>query len=209
MRTHVRLVIYDCDGVLFDSLEANRRLYTDIAMKAGRGPLSEEETKYCHTHTVYESIHFLFRDHADKEEHALRVLKSIDLARYVVYLRMEPFVKETLAKLKEIGIRRAISTNRTTTMPYIMERFDLYPFFDMVVTALDVEHPKPHPESITKILRALSVEASQALFIGDSEVDRKAALSSGVRFISYKNREIEADGFIESHRDLISLLLKG
>ena len=39
-------------------------------------------------------------------------------------------------------------------MEYIMEKFDLNRYFDMVVTALpkDVKNPKPHPESVEKIL---------------------------------------------------------
>ncbi len=37
-------------------------------------------------------------------------------------------------------------------MKSIMERFNLDPYFEMVVTALDVKHPKPHPESVEKIL---------------------------------------------------------
>ena len=40
----VTCVIYDCDGVMFDSLEANRRLYNRIAHSMGRPPLSEEES---------------------------------------------------------------------------------------------------------------------------------------------------------------------
>ena len=57
-----RCVIYDCDGVLFDSLEANRALYNHIAVSMGRGPITEEELRYCHTSTVRESIHCLFKE---------------------------------------------------------------------------------------------------------------------------------------------------
>ena len=32
----IECVIYDCDGVLFDSLDANRRLYNTIAQGGGR-----------------------------------------------------------------------------------------------------------------------------------------------------------------------------
>ena len=59
---------------------------------------------------------------------------------------------ETLSTIKSKGVMTAISTNRTNSMPYIMERFELEPYFDMVVTALDVERPKPDPESVNLIL---------------------------------------------------------
>ena len=57
-----RCVIYDCDGVLFDSFETNRRLYNHICAFVGRPPLTEEESRYAHMHTVFEAIHFIFRN---------------------------------------------------------------------------------------------------------------------------------------------------
>jgi phosphoglycolate phosphatase len=202
----IECVIYDCDGVLFDSLDANSRLYNHIATSTGRGPLTPDELWYCHTHTVYESINHLFKHDGKLEQKALDFLKTINLGDFVIYLKMEPNLLETLTALKERKIGRAISTNRTTSMKYIMERFDLLPYFDMVVTALDVKHPKPHPESVKKILDALKFDRKKTLFIGDSGVDRETALSSGVKFIAYKNKEIAEDGFIDDHRALLDFL---
>ena len=208
MRWKVRCVIYDCDGVLFDSLEANTKLYNDLCAMVGRGPLREDEMKYVHTHTVFEAIHFIFGKENDLEKKALDILKQkeIDLKNYIDYLKMEPHLVEVLEKLKEKGMLRAINTNRTTSMKYIMERFNLWPYFEMVVTALDVEHPKPHPESIEKIIRELHLNREEAVFIGDSDVDQQTARSSGIKFIAYKNKDIGNDALIEDHLDVIKLL---
>lgn len=91
-------------------------------------------------------------------------------------------------------------------MPYIMERFNLWPYFEMVVTALDVKNPKPHPESIEKIIEAFKLKKEEAVFVGDSDVDKQTAESSGVRFVAYKNREIANDLFIEDHLDLLVVI---
>jgi HAD superfamily hydrolase (TIGR01509 family) len=207
MKWKVRCVIYDCDGVLFDSIEANTKLYNDFCVKIGREPLRPEEMEYVHTHTVYEAIHFIFGRDEQMEKRALELLKQIDLREYIVYLKMEPNLLQTLDGLKEKEIIRAISTNRTTSMKHIMERFGLWPFFNMVVTALDVKNPKPHPESIEKIIQAFSLNKEEVIFIGDSEVDQQTAKSSGIKFIAYKNREIANDALIEDHLDLLNLLL--
>ena len=206
MKWKIRCVIYDCDGVLFDSIEANMRLYNDLCSAVGRIPLKEEEIEYVHTHTVYEAIHFIFGEDNELEKRALESLKQVDLREYIVYLKMEPHLLQMLNLLKANGILRAINTNRTTSMKYIMERFHLEPFFDMVVTALDVTHPKPHPESIEKIVQKLDLNKEETVFIGDSEVDQQTAKSSGIKFISYKNREIANDAFIEDHLDLLNFL---
>jgi len=206
MEWKVRCVIYDCDGVLFDSLEANTRLYNDLCALVGRYPLREDEMEYVHTHTVYEAIHFIFGKEENVEKKALESLKQVDLRNYIVYLKMEPHLFQTLDKLKEKGILRAVNTNRTTSMKYIMERFSLWPYFEMVVTALDVKNPKPNPESIEKIIEAFRLKKEETVFVGDSEVDQQAAKSSGIRFIAYKNRKIENDAFIGDHLDLLNLL---
>ena len=207
MEWKVRCVIYDCDGVLFDSLEANTRLYNDLCALVGRYPLREDEMQYVHTHTVYEAIHFIFGREENVEKKALESLKQVDLRNYIVYLKMEPHLFQTLEKLKEKGILRVINTNRTTSMKYIMERFSLWPYFEMVVTALDVKNPKPNPESIEKIIEAFRLKKEETVFVGDSEVDQQAAKSSGIKFIAYKNRAIQNDAFIGDHLDLLNLLL--
>ena len=203
----IRCVIYDCDGVLFDSFEANTRLYNDLCALVGRTPLRAEEMHYVHSHTVYEAIHFIFGKEDGLEKQALELMKEVDLRNYIGHLKMEPHLIEALEELKEKGILRIINTNRTTSMKHIMERFNLWPYFDMVVTALDVRNPKPHPESIEKIMAAFQLKTEEAVFVGDSDVDKQAAESSGVRFVSYKNREIADNLFIEDHRDLLSLVL--
>jgi len=205
----IRCVIYDCDGVLFDSLEANTRLYNDLCARVGRGPLIKEELGYVHTHTVFEALHFIFGQEDEMERKALELLrlKEIDLREYVAYLKMEPHLIQTLETLQKKGILRVINTNRTTSMKYIMEKFNLWPYFERVVTALDVKNPKPHPESIEKILQEFNLRKKEAVFVGDSDVDQQTAKSSGIKFIAYKNKEIANDAYIEDHLGLLSMVL--
>jgi phosphoglycolate phosphatase len=205
----MRCVIYDCDGVLFDSIEANTRLYNNLCALVGRAPLKEEEVKYVHTHTVYEAVHLIFGKDESLEKKALELLKQVDPMLYIVYLKMEPHLLQVLGRLKENGITRVVNTNRTTSMKHVMDRFDLWPFFDMVVTALDVKNPKPHPESVEKILKAFNLEREEVVFVGDSDVDQQAAESAGIKFIAYKNKGIPRDAVIGDHLELFSFISDG
>lgn len=221
----VECVIYDCDGVLFDSFEANRNLYNRIALGGGRQVLEDDELRYCHTHTVYESIAHIFRADAEAGRRGLEFFRNhIDFKDFIVYLKMEPNLTDALARLKAKGIYRAISTNRTTSMKHIMERYDLWQYFDVVVTAAhDVKpeadggrareilqsKPKPDPETVGKILETLKVRRETTLYIGDSEVDMGTARSAGVKFIAYKNNGLEADASIDDHLALLDFLSNG
>jgi HAD superfamily hydrolase (TIGR01509 family) len=204
----IRCVIYDCDGVLFDSFEVNRKFYNYLCASIERGPLTEEELRYVHTHTVYEALHFLSGNDSGLERKALDLLPKIDPQEYIPHLKMEPNLLSALQILKAAGIFRAINTNRSTSMKYIMEQFNLWPHFDLVITALDVKDPKPHPESIEKILETFRVGKNETVFVGDSEIDKQTAASAGVRFIAYKNREIADDALIDDHLALLPFLQK-
>jgi phosphoglycolate phosphatase len=203
----IRCVIYDCDGVLFDSLDANKKLYDHIAVSNGRGPLTEAELHFCHINTVTDSIHHLFKMAPEDEAKALSFLRErIDFKDYVSYLKMEPYLLETLSMLRDRGIFTAINTNRTTSMPHLMKRFNLSGYFDVVITALDVGRPKPDPESMGRILQTLDIPADETLYVGDSTIDLQTAESSGVTFVAYKNPAISRGIAIDDHREILGII---
>jgi len=202
----IRGVIYDCDGVLFDSLEANRWFYSSFCAALGRDPLTEEELGYAHSHTVHEAIHHIFRNAPGKERQALERFARMDPEESASRLKLEPNIIAALEALKARGIRLAISTSRTTNMGYILKKFALEPFFDLVVTTRDVQNPKPHPESIEKILQGFSLEKEEVFLVGDSETDRRTALAAGVKFIAYKNEEIPAFASIQDHLAILNFV---
>ncbi len=202
----IRCVIYDCDGVLFDSLEANRRFYNDLCCAVRGVPLSEEELRYGHIHTTREAIQFFFRGDLELVRKAVEHARRFDPGGYVSYLTMEPHLLPTLQALGERGIFRAINTNRTASMLAIIKNFHLEPLFDLVTTARDVKHPKPHPESVERILQTFGLRKTEVVFVGDSEIDQEAARSAGVRFIAYKNQRLRADAHIEDHREILAVI---
>lgn len=206
MKLKLQGVIYDCDGVLFDSYESNRELYNDICLRVRGTPLTAIELKFVHTHTVFESLHFLFQGNPSQEKEALEVWRNIDITKYIDALKMEPYLMEILHFLHEKGIKRAICTSRSTTMKHIIDKFGLGPHFDMVVTALDVKNPKPHPEAIEKILTTLHLEKEKTILVGDSLNDRLAAEGAGILFVAYKHKEISSAFFIDDHLALLNFL---
>ncbi len=200
-----KLLVFDCDGVLFDSREANRAYYEEICRALGRGPLTEEEWHYVHMHTAEESVRYLFRHHPEKLEAALDYQRRLPYEKFLSYMRMEPGLKEFLTWARK-RFRLAISTNRTTTMGRLLEIFGLDPFFELVMTALKSPKPKPHPEALTVVLEHFSVSPKEALYIGDSEVDLKLCRAVGVPLVAYKNPSLAADFHVNSYSELQTLL---
>ena len=56
------VVAFDCDGVLFDTEQANRVYYSNILQHFGRPAVTEEQFAYVHMHTISESLAYLFPD---------------------------------------------------------------------------------------------------------------------------------------------------
>ncbi len=202
-----RLIIFDCDGVLFNSLEANRAFYNEISTRAGRTPLSKEEMRFCHMHTAFDSIGFLFKDHPDLIQKAYEVYESLDYSDFLPYMAMEPGMKETVSRLRKDRFT-AISTNRSTTMPRLIELYGLNGIFDEIVCALDVRRPKPDPEGIELILQRLGCTPNDAVYVGDSKVDEDTAKGVSIPLIAYKNRKLDTQFHVDSFIDLERLLSK-
>lgn len=99
----------------------------------------------------------------------------------------------------------AISTNRTTTMPMLLDIFKLRPWFDQVVTALDAPKPKPAPDGLHMILNNFRVDVSEAIYIGDSEVDFEHTRSLGMDMIAFKNPGLQAEYHVNNFMSITRL----
>lgn len=192
----LKIVIFDCDGVLFSSKEANRAFYNKILDKLSLDPMNESELQYCHMHTAEDSIKYLLREHNNRIDNAYKVADSIDYSQFLHLMVMEPLVEETLLDIKQC-LLTAILTNRSTTMAKLVEIYKLNNFFDKIVSALDVNKPKPHPEGICKILEYYNIKPEQAIYIGDSIVDQEVAFRTSVPFIAYQNKNLKAMFHVE------------
>lgn len=200
----VRVVAFDCDGVLFETVEANRAYYNHILAHFGRPAMDEYQLHYVHIHTVQQGLAHLFADDADRQA-AMAFRASIDYGQFLKYLTIEPHLKSLLDWMRN-RYKTAIATNRTDTMDRLLREFGLADRFDLVVTSRDVERPKPFPDPLFKILARFRVEPRQAVFVGDSEVDEATARAAGVPFIAYRNPALEASGHIESLKELEGFL---
>ena len=201
----LKLLVFDCDGVLFDSREANRAYYNAICEALGRPPLSEEEFSYVHMQTAENSVRFLFRDYPHLVEKALDFQRRLNYEEFLPLLKPEPGLKELITAVRP-PLKTAISTNRTTTMGRILEIFGIAPLFDLVVTALVSPRPKPHPEALRMILDHFGVSPKEALYVGDSPVDYQLTRACGVPLVAFKNRGLEADFHVEDFFELRRLL---
>lgn len=200
----LKLVVFDCDGVMFDSKGANLHFYNQVRTHFGHPVMDEEELEYVHMHHVIDSVNFIMRHWPAELAAAHEYRQSLDYKDYIRHMTIEPDLVEFLQFITPT-CRTAISTNRTTTMALLLDLFSLRQYFEMVVTAMDVANPKPHPEALHRILAHFGLQPEESVFIGDSVVDLEHAAAVGMRLIAFKNPELVADYHVESFMEITRL----
>lgn len=199
--TRVSGVIYDCDGVLFESQKANLAYYNQVLTVFGVLPVTEDQTErahLCHTAASPQVFAELLGD-----EHvvaALSIARDIDFRQFFCHMLPEPGMARWLQDLST-RIPLAVATNRGTSMPEILDHFNLATYFSAVVTSRDVERPKPSPDMLLLAAARLAIEPEELLFVGDSILDRQAAQAAGIRFVAYRT-SIGAEWRIDRHAQL-------
>lgn len=177
------LVALDCDGVLFDSWDANVGFYEAILTAMGLGPLDEAQRELAHRLSTPQILEQMFAGDAAALARAREIAAGIDYAPFLPRMRPVPRLFETLAWLTGRH-HTALATNRGRTIPLLLDHFALAEHFRFVVGINDVPRPKPAPDMLLRCLAHFGVAPDAAVYVGDSPTDREAAEAAGMHFVA-------------------------
>jgi len=214
-----KLVIFDLDGTLidthqlmFDSFNFVLRKYKSIEMTPEEilsyfGPPEDVCIKNM---MGTDNFNDAWRDYLDYYEKHLGETKIF------------AGILELLNNLKASKILLGIFTGKgKETTDSTLKFHGILNLFDIVVTGSGVKNHKPHPEGVELALRKLSewipsgkVQSQNAVVVGDSMADYKAAASSGTQFIAAMYDTLPKNHFenlgckcVKSVQELSELLL--
>ena len=141
----IELVVFDADGVLFDSYEANIAYYNAIFEQVGEPPLNAQEqlasismaTVHLFTHRARGNQALIAR--MNEVSRALNVGPFFELLKLPFDLR--PF----MLRLKE-RYKLGLATNRSATVAALVHHLELADIFDAIASAADRDvRPSPPP----------------------------------------------------------------
>lgn len=181
LRSDYRLIIFDWDGTLMDSIErivtSMRRAFADaglavpaeddvreiIGLSLGK---AIERLAIGHNQSVWDVITERYRYH------------FVDAAE--TPMPMFPRATEMLHSLKERGYMLAVATGKARRgLDRVFDDIDCDHYFDATRCADETES-KPHPKMLHELMLELDVSAEQALMVGDTEFDMVMAKNAGV-----------------------------
>lgn len=201
----LKTIIFDCDGVMFDSRDANTHYYNFLLKSFGYGEMNEKEIDYVHVHNVYDSVTHIFRHHSVQnidEVHDFR--KRNSYLPFLRYMRIEPDLVPFLSATHD-RFNLAIATNRTDTMLPLLEEFGLSGYFGKVMTADNARRPKPAADPLLEITEYFNCMIDESIYIGDSSIDEETARNCGMRFVAFKNRQLDANYHVNCFMELLDL----
>ena len=203
--TALRGVIFDCDGVLFESRQANLAYYNAVLARFGEPPVTSadrERAWLCHTAASPRVFEVLLGP--ERAPEALALAQSLDYRAFIPAMVPEPGLAPALARLAR-RLPLAVATNRGASMGKILDHFGLTDYFRAVVTSGDVPRPKPAPDMLLLATERLGLAPGEVLFVGDSELDRDAAAAAGTPFVAYRGK-VAAERTVAGHGELAELV---
>ncbi|MGM0415876.1 MAG: HAD family hydrolase [Thermodesulfobacteriota bacterium] len=201
--SQLKVLVFDCDGVLFNSMDANIAFYNAILAHFGHEPMesaADERAGVCHIGSSPQVFASLLGE--EMVDEALRVADQVDYANFFAKLIPEPGLYEALQRLAQ-RLPLAVATNRRGSMQGIVQHFNLDNYFTHLVTSSDVARPKPHPDMLWRVAELAGCETDKMVYVGDSEFDCQAAQEAGVEFISYR---WDGGTRVESHQHLVEVI---
>lgn len=218
---HPALVLIDLDGTLVDSVPDLAYCVDQMMTRVERKPWGEKAVRRWVGNGVERLVSRALTGSLDgrpnPEEYARAYPIFIELyteqhcQRSVLY----PGVREGLGWLHQQGFRLGCVTNKSAcfTEP-LLTHFDLRGLFEIVISGDSLPEKKPSPQPLLHAAEHFGVAPGQALMVGDSISDVKAARAAGFHIVcmsyGYNHgrdiREARPDAVINAFPELADLL---
>jgi len=200
----IKAVLFDMDGVLYDSMPIHVKAYYDTLSKWGLNADAEDfymmEGRTGHS-TIDILINRNWGRNATQEEketiYSQKAQRFVELNTIPVLI---PDIMAVLEKVKQLDLIRMVITG--SGQPTLFNNLDAhFPGFfsrDLMVTAYDVQHGKPHPEPYLMGLKKANLKPEEAIAIENAPLGIESAVAAGIYTIAVNTGPLKDDVLLKA-----------
>ncbi len=178
---HARAVVFDMDGLMFNTEEVYWHVGSELLGRRGRA--FTREISDAMMGRPPEASFQVMIDHCgldDRWQDLAAESEEIYFGLLDKYVQPMPGLSDLLDALEAAGIPKAIATSSSRrTLSELLGRFGLEPRFAFTLTAEDIRRGKPDPEIYLLAAQRFGLPPSEVLVLEDSQTGCRAAAAAG------------------------------
>lgn len=204
----LRAVLFDMDGVLFDSMPYHADAWSKVMTRAGFN-FTPEDVYMNEGRTGGGTIDLFAqvqwgRNATDEEKEYIYKVKS-DIFNTLPHVEPVPGALEVLQAVKAMGRQRVIVTG--SGQKSLLERLESnFPGIfnaELMVTAFDVRHGKPHPEPYLMGLAKAGISAEEAIVVENAPLGVESAKGAGIFTIAVNTGPLPDKVLYDAGADIV------
>lgn len=172
----VKLLIFDMDGTLVDSADANYYAYAAALEEVGVELTRDFFDLHCFNGQHY--TQFLPQLMPGEPQEAIKKVharKQEVYAQNLGQLSVHPYLQSLIAQQKET-VKIALATGAArVAVNNVLPVVGLDDVFDLVLTGDDIQNKKPHPEIFLRTMEYFNAEPYETVIFEDSGIGLEAA----------------------------------
>lgn len=208
-RFELRAILFDMDGVLYDSMKWHAKSWKETMDKYGIN--STEDEFYLYEGMVGRNTinHLIKREKGREatEEEKDNIYKcKTDLFSKYNDNSLIPYAYDFVKEVSDEGLKCVIVTGsgQPTLIDKVTASFDNMFRKELMVTAFDVKHGKPHPEPYLQgLMKAGNLKPNQAVVIENAPRGIEAAVAAGVFTIAVNTGPLDDKVLADAGADII------
>ena len=192
---NIKAVLFDHDMTIVDSSYAIMEAFNYVAKHEGLPLVSHELTMQYIATPIPTFCEGLLGEYRPEW---IKLYRSVSEKCERELIKPFPDTVSTLQGLRAKDVKLAVVSNRERpSLP--LERTGLAKYFDVIAGA---EEPfghlpyKPNPAMIEAVLKHLGIQAENAVYVGDADIDIMTAINAGVRGIGITKGNFTAEEFM-------------
>lgn len=190
-------VIFDLDGTLMDTLEDLADAVNEILSRNGYPVRTIREVRRIVGNGLRQTLTLCLPEGTDQEEVDRLLPEFASYYQEHCQIKTKPYdgIEDTLRELSDRGFKLAIVSNKRDEAVKTLNRECFAEYVRVAIGENESAgiRKKPAPDTVYQALRELGSTKEQAVYVGDSEVDRMTAENAGLPCVSvdwgFRDRE--------------------